>query len=80
MESGGRFIGKIGKHFVSLRVRGVWVLRGLQSSMMLCWQNRYGDLFMIPIHYFIVFKSKCFPNGTIFDAKNLWVLLLGKVY
>ena len=58
MGSEGRFIEKIGKHFVNRRMRGGWVLRSLQSSMMPCWQNRCGGLFMIQTHFFIVSLSQ----------------------
>ena len=79
MGNEGRFTGKIGKYYVNPREKADWVLRSLQSSMMLCLQNRYGDLFMIQTHYFIVFVSQnTFQMVPSLMQNNLWALWLEK--
>ena len=78
--SKGRFIGRIGKHFVKLR-RVDWVLRSLQNSMMLFWQNRYGGLFMIKTHFYILFLSQNTSQmATSLKLNNLGVRKLGNVF
>ena len=57
MEKEGRYIGKIGKLYVNQSKMDL-VLRSLTNSMMLCWQSRNEDLFMIQILYFIVRLSQ----------------------
>ena len=77
MGNEGRFTGKIGKYYVNPKEKVDWVLRCLQSSMMLCWQNRYGDLFMIQTHYFIVFLSQntfqMVPSLMQNNLRALWL-------
>ena len=49
---------------------GGWVLRSWQSSMIQCWQSRYGNLFMI---------QNTFPVAPFFMLSKSRVPLLGKV-
>lgn len=62
---------KSGKYCASLIKKRDWVLRSLQSSMMLYWQSKYGDLVMIKPFYSIVFLSQnTFQTGP-FSMQNL---------
>ena len=81
MGSKARSIGKFGKHYVNLRKREDWGSWSLQSLMMQCWQNKYGGLFMIKIHCFIVFLSHdTFPMAPFFMLNKPQVPWLGKVF
>ena len=79
MKSGGKFIGKIGRFSVNQKKMVEWGSKSLQSSMMLCWQSRFGGLFTIQILSFIVFlRQNIFHIVLSLMQNNLWVHILGK--
>ena len=79
MKSGGKFIGKIGRFSVNQKKMAEWGSKSLQSSMMLCWQSRFGGLFTIQILSFIVLlRQNIFHIVLSLMQNNLWVHILGK--
>ena len=80
-ENEEKSIKKIGRHFENQRKNGEWVLKSWQSLTMQYWPNRYENLFMIKIHYFIVFLSKnTLPIVLFLKQNNLRVHFLGKAF